>query len=211
VVIAEADYVPRVATVADELSNLTEIVTRGPAALAAGAARRANARRPAPDGGAPLPDAATPDQLAMIVYTSGTTGASKGCMVPHNLPCNIGWSAVVNHGFAADEVIWSPLPLFHLNAIATSVVTGNDRPGDGCARPTILGLKLLARDRAYRRDFGRPARLDGDADRRSARYRGCATLLWAIAPRFRRAVSASVVRNGTNASVCRPKVRRVTA
>jgi crotonobetaine/carnitine-CoA ligase len=30
---------------------------------------------------------------------------------------------VINHGFAADDVIWSPLPLFHLNAIATSVVT----------------------------------------------------------------------------------------
>jgi crotonobetaine/carnitine-CoA ligase len=123
VVIAEADYVLRVAAIAGELPNLAEIVTRGTSAFAAGAARP-SALDDLRWSGGPLPDEVTPDQLAMIVYTSGTTGASKGCMVPHNLPCNIGWSAVINHGFAADDVIWSPLPLFHLNAIATSVVTG---------------------------------------------------------------------------------------
>jgi crotonobetaine/carnitine-CoA ligase len=124
VVICEADYVGRVAAIAGELPNLARVVTRGPLALPVGAAQSTTLDDLRRVGGAPLPDEATPDQLAMIVYTSGTTGASKGCMVPHNLPCNIGWSAVVNHGFAADDVIWSPLPLFHLNAIATSVVTG---------------------------------------------------------------------------------------
>src|SRR5262249_31183898 len=74
-------------------------------------------------GAEPVQCDVTPDQLAMLVYTSGTTGASKGCMLPHNVPCNIGWWAVVNHGFTADDVLWSPLPLFHLNAMATSVMT----------------------------------------------------------------------------------------
>jgi crotonobetaine/carnitine-CoA ligase len=124
VVIAEEDYTPRVAAVSGDLPNLRHIVTRGRSPLAAGEARRATLDDLRHARGAAIPDEATPDQLAMIVYTSGTTGASKGCMVPHNLPCNIGWSAVVNHGFAAQDIIWTPLPLFHLNAIATSVVTG---------------------------------------------------------------------------------------
>jgi crotonobetaine/carnitine-CoA ligase len=123
VIVGEADYVPRIGAIADGLPSMQHIVTRRAEALAAGQASRTaldDLRKP----GATLPpDQATPDQLAMIVYTSGTTGASKGCMLPHNLATNLGWSAVVNHGFNADDIIWSPLPLFHLNAIATSVVT----------------------------------------------------------------------------------------
>jgi len=59
----------------------------------------------------------------MLVYTSGTTGASKGCMIPHNMACNMGWSAVNQRGFGPHEVLWSPLPLFHLMAIGSVVVT----------------------------------------------------------------------------------------
>jgi carnitine-CoA ligase len=63
-----------------------------------------------------------PSDLATFVYTGGTTGPSKGCMLSHNyhaaLTAQIGacWERT------ADDVLWTPLPLFHFNAITTAVV-----------------------------------------------------------------------------------------
>jgi len=57
-----------------------------------------------------------------FVYTGGTTGPSKGCMLSHNyhaaLTAQIGacWER------SAEDVLWTPLPLFHFNAISTAVV-----------------------------------------------------------------------------------------
>jgi carnitine-CoA ligase len=69
----------------------------------------------------PIPDEARPATLAMLVYTSGTTGRSKGCMVPHNAVCNLGWNAAISRSLEPTDIIWTPLPLFHLNAIGVSV------------------------------------------------------------------------------------------
>jgi crotonobetaine/carnitine-CoA ligase len=63
-----------------------------------------------------------PSDLATFIYTGGTTGPSKGCMLSHNyheaLASQIGlcWQR------RADDVVWTPLPLYHFNAIATVVV-----------------------------------------------------------------------------------------
>ncbi|MGE0387085.1 MAG: AMP-binding protein [Gammaproteobacteria bacterium] len=123
IVIAERDYGDRIAAVADALPDLRRVYLRGGAPAGTGAAFEdlAALRAPRED---PIPDAVAPDTTAMLVYTSGTTGASKGCMLPHNLPCNLGWGSVRNRGIRADDVLWSPLPLFHLNAIAVTVMTG---------------------------------------------------------------------------------------
>jgi crotonobetaine/carnitine-CoA ligase len=125
VVIAEGEYAERVAAVADGLPCLTHLFSRGgePPSLAGPVVcAPLDALRARGDG--VIEAQITPDQLAMLVYTSGTTGASKGCMIPHNMACNMGWNAVLTRGYGPDEVLWSPLPLFHLNAIAVSVVTG---------------------------------------------------------------------------------------
>ena len=124
VIIAEAGYAPLIADLADQLPQMRWLVTRGVTAVACSTASvmLLDALRHA--GSPAIPDEATQDQLAMLVYTSGTTGASKGCMIPHNFCCNLGWNFVRGQGFAEDDVLWSPLPLFHLNAIGLSVVTG---------------------------------------------------------------------------------------
>jgi carnitine-CoA ligase len=124
VVIAEQGFAPLIAEIADELPHMRKFVTPdagsppvdGVERLALDSLRKA--------GSPPIPDEVTPGQLAMLVYTSGTTGASKGCMLSHNHACNIGWSAALGQGYRDDDVLWSALPLFHLNAIAVSVVTG---------------------------------------------------------------------------------------
>jgi len=71
-------------------------------------ARLISAAEPASD----LADRA-PDDTAVILYTSGTTGTPKGAELTHsNLSSNV--AAVVKlHSFGEDDVLLGALPLFH--------------------------------------------------------------------------------------------------
>ncbi|QJR15166.1 malonate--CoA ligase [Usitatibacter palustris] len=58
-----------------------------------------------------------PDDLAAILYTSGTTGRSKGAMITHR---NLGSNAEVLHkawGFGPADVLVHMLPLFHVHGL----------------------------------------------------------------------------------------------
>ena len=63
-----------------------------------------------------------PSDLATFVYTGGTTGPSKGCMLSHSY--HEALSRQIGHCWrrTADDVVWTPLPLFHYNAIVTAVL-----------------------------------------------------------------------------------------
>jgi crotonobetaine/carnitine-CoA ligase len=52
-----------------------------------------------------------------IMYTSGTTGPSKGVISPHSQAHGIGRSLAQNFGYREDDVIYTCLPLFHANAL----------------------------------------------------------------------------------------------
>jgi malonyl-CoA/methylmalonyl-CoA synthetase len=61
--------------------------------------------------------ARTGDDLAAILYTSGTTGRSKGAMLSHR---NLASNAQVLHrtwGFRPDDVLVHMLPLFHVHGL----------------------------------------------------------------------------------------------
>ena len=88
------------------------------------------------DGGGSLADAAAdqpadfatvaraPDDLAAILYTSGTTGQSKGAMLSHdNLLSNI-LTLVDYWRFSDQDVLLHALPIFHTHGlfVATNVV-----------------------------------------------------------------------------------------
>lgn len=78
----------------------------------------------------PLPSAAVPDDAtAMLVYTSGTTGTSKGVTLTHaGLADNVG-SLVSAWGWTGDDVLVLALPLFHVHGLGLgllgTLLTGN--------------------------------------------------------------------------------------
>ncbi len=59
-----------------------------------------------------------PSDLGTIVYTGGTTGPSKGCALSHNYHLSIARQIISSWGRTPEDVVWSPLPLFHFNAIS---------------------------------------------------------------------------------------------
>jgi malonyl-CoA/methylmalonyl-CoA synthetase len=67
--------------------------------------------------------ARAPDDLAAIVYTSGTTGRSKGAMISH---ANIAANALALHqawGFRPGDVLLHALPIFHIHGLFVGLHT----------------------------------------------------------------------------------------
>ncbi len=52
-----------------------------------------------------------------ILYTSGTTGPSKGVVSPHSQAHGVGRSLALHFGYRPDDVLFTCLPLFHANAL----------------------------------------------------------------------------------------------
>jgi fatty-acyl-CoA synthase len=68
----------------------------------------------------------TPEDVAMIMYTSGTTGFPKGAMLTHDNIVNQIQSANLNVDYSQDRYV-NPMPLFHIagsNFVISSVMCG---------------------------------------------------------------------------------------
>ncbi len=65
-----------------------------------------------------------PDDLAAILYTSGTTGRSKGAMLSHENLASNARVLVEYWRFTADDVLLHALPIFHTHGlfVATNVI-----------------------------------------------------------------------------------------
>ena len=59
----------------------------------------------------------------LIMYTSGTTGPSKGCVCPHAHPQTVGYRVADNFALGPDDVLYTCLPLFHGNALWYSALS----------------------------------------------------------------------------------------
>lgn len=119
VVIAETDYAERVASITDSLSVINSIVYRGEEPDTGNIPQSVQPWQDivSTDLSDPEVDVA-PGDLAMLIYTGGTTGPSKGCMVSHNYACNL--ADIISRGTGRDEqtISWTALPLFHFNAVS---------------------------------------------------------------------------------------------
>lgn len=59
-----------------------------------------------------------PDDLALILYTSGTTSKPKGCMIKHEaIVTNSRALGRDRYQMVASDRFWSPLPIFHIAGI----------------------------------------------------------------------------------------------
>jgi len=62
-----------------------------------------------------------PDDVALIAYTSGTTGRSKGAILTHaNLAANA-WAVTTAWRWTADDYLLLMLPLFHVHGLCVGV------------------------------------------------------------------------------------------
>ncbi|MBL5974551.1 MAG: ATP-dependent acyl-CoA ligase [Candidatus Leucobacter sulfamidivorax] len=71
---------------------------------------------PPADGEVDAADLA-PSDIAAILYTSGTTGPSKGVLCPHAQFYWWGRNQTLHMRFTSDDVLYTTLPLFHTNAL----------------------------------------------------------------------------------------------
>jgi len=94
--------------------------------------RRAVAVIVVSDDAAALPDASTPalspehppapDTIALLMYTSGTTGMPKGVMLTHaNLIANA-HAVCAEHALDAHDRVLAVLPLYHINAFVVTML-----------------------------------------------------------------------------------------
>jgi len=64
-----------------------------------------------------------PSDLAALLYTAGTTGPSKGCMMSHHYLLHVGRVMNMASERRPDEPLFAPLPLFHLAALSVVLET----------------------------------------------------------------------------------------
>ncbi len=62
------------------------------------------------------------DQTATILFTSGTTGPSKGCAIPHRASVRAAESMIEAFDLSSDDCVYSPYPLFHCGAAQYDVL-----------------------------------------------------------------------------------------
>ncbi len=124
IVICEADYVARIAQVADQLKDVRLILHRG--SVAKPDLSEVNCAPLDDHRGSdttPIEAKPNPSDLACIIYTSGTTGPSKGCMLSYNFMCSLARQQLRAGPATAEDITITPLPLFHMNAICVGVIS----------------------------------------------------------------------------------------
>jgi crotonobetaine/carnitine-CoA ligase len=124
IVVCEEDYLDDVLAVAHDLPAVERILHTGAPRPTAGAAKPVSAMAEycLDQGELPLVTVAGSD-LAMLLYTSGTTGLSKGCMVSHNYLCDVSRRYCETIGRTAEDMLWLPMPLFHITGISAAILT----------------------------------------------------------------------------------------
>ncbi len=72
----------------------------------------------------------TADDVAVILYTSGTTGKPKGAMISHGNLASNGLALLAAWGWQPDDILLHALPIFHIHGlfVATHLAVLNGSP-----------------------------------------------------------------------------------
>ena len=117
ILVSEAKYLERVEAIRDDLPELQHIYVRGDSAATEEAFTHLHSDNNADTGLSPKPD-----DIAGIIYTGGTTGPSKGCILSQNYIANQALRTREMCDPRPGEVNWTCLPVFHLNAIVVTIL-----------------------------------------------------------------------------------------
>lgn len=60
--------------------------------------------------------AVTPDDPALVIFSSGTTAQPKACLVSHRSVVRVSAAIGERLRLSAEDVFWNPLPLYHLSS-----------------------------------------------------------------------------------------------
>ncbi len=74
------------------------------------------------EGGSAPETGARPGDIAAIMYTSGTTGPSKGVLLPHGHLFLMSAATAQATGLTADDCYYVSMPLFHINALCAQTL-----------------------------------------------------------------------------------------
>ncbi|MCG8443110.1 MAG: AMP-binding protein, partial [Caulobacterales bacterium] len=77
----------------------------------------------------PAPPQLARDDAQVILYTSGTTGPSKGVVLSHEANLNLARHTVWLMGYGAGDVLYTTFPLFHVNAKFMGVMAAMEADG----------------------------------------------------------------------------------
>ncbi|NJO32558.1 MAG: long-chain-fatty-acid--CoA ligase [Rhodospirillales bacterium] len=95
----------------------------------------------------------TPDDIAFLQYTGGTTGVAKGAILTHgnilsNLQQNRHWAEVAYNARGRPEQITfiCALPLYHIFALAVNALTAWDQGGHNILIPNPRDIPALVKD-----------------------------------------------------------------
>lgn len=122
----DALYLERIAAVSDRARQVRQVIVLdedGHAATARrGSALSLDELYDASEA-APAADVRFSDTMTLL-YTSGTTGPSKGVVSTHAHALTCALTLAEGYGYGPDDVLYTCLPLFHSNAWLCSVVPG---------------------------------------------------------------------------------------
>ena len=79
-------------------------------------------RRCSPATPAPITSMHIVTDPAMVMFTSGTTGPSKGCVLSHRYAVRQAQLMIDNLGLRSDDVLYCPFPMFHIDATIMTIV-----------------------------------------------------------------------------------------
>lgn len=126
VVIADAAFVEAVSALRPRLPSLRHVVARGGDARLVegrrdGIAHHSLGRLTDNAGAFTDPGVSWSDPYA-VMFTSGTTGPSKGAVMPHNYAVRMGEICAAAVAYGPDDCLYNALPLFHGNAQVLSTI-----------------------------------------------------------------------------------------
>lgn len=123
IVVCEQDFLDRFRAEIHNLPQLELILVRGGSesdTIGAVSVRPLADYQLEPDESAHV--ARTTRDTALIIYTGGTTGPSKGCVISNGYVLSSARGFIEQCGRVEGEMNWSPLPIYHFNLVSGTIV-----------------------------------------------------------------------------------------